>query len=280
MAARRSTHGGSLAWLFGVAILDALDQVLHLKTWCSVESTMPVGLLAALGLFGWVALIGFGVVAAYHLVFVITALLERHPVNPLTPVPLGERVELHPYLQAMNEMAAEAGFVDQGTFGHAKGGMYRVYTSMWFSPERDVLAVIGGGKMAKLPFRKTGLYSRATGEGFLVSTDEAGLPDLSGLTKGWVLLHADFDELLSHHMTCAAEAGVALLPFDEPTGLAVFDDIETRRVQRLEQFGYARFLDPARTTWRYTFKGVFALLRRKRVPREQAHRVKIPRPGS
>ena len=241
---------------------------------------MSVGLLAGFGLFGWVALIGFGVVAAYYLVLITTALLERQPVNWLAPVPPGERVELHPYLQAMNKMAAEAGFVDQGTFRHAKGGTYRVYTSIWFSPERDVLAVIGGGKMAKLPFRKALLYSRAAGEGLIASTDVADLPDVSGLATPSVLLHADFHELLAHHMARVAEAGLALLPFDEPTGLAVFDDIQTRTVHRLEQLGYGRFLDPARSTWRYTLKGVLALVRKKKVPRGQAHRVKIPRPGS
>lgn len=241
---------------------------------------MSVGLLAAFGLFHWVPLIVLGVVVAYHLVFVTTALLERHPVNPLTPLPSSERVELHPYLEAMNKMAAEAGFVDQGTFSHAKCGKYQVYSTIWFSPERDVLAVISGGKMAKLPVRKALLYSRAAGEGFVASTDVAGLPDVSGLVTTSILLHADFHELLAHHMTRVAEAGVALLPFEESAGLAVFGDIETRTVHRLERLGCARFLDPARTTWRYTFKGVFALLRKRRVPREQAHRVKIPRPGS
>jgi len=241
---------------------------------------MSVGVLAAFDVSGWVALIVLGVVAAFYLVFVTTALLERHPVNPLTPLPPGERVELHPYLEAMNKMAAEAGFVHQGTFGHAKGGMYRVHVTIWFSPERDVLAVVGGGKMARLSYRKTLLYSRAAGEGFIASTDEAGLSDVSGLTTRSLLYHADFHELLAHHMARVAEAGVALLPFEESTGFAVFDDIETQTVHRLEQLGYARFLDPARTTWRYTFKGVFVLLRKKKVPREQAHRVKIPRPGS
>jgi hypothetical protein len=81
-------------------------------------------------------------------------------------------------------------------------------------------------------------------------------------------------------MARVAEAGVALLPFDESTGFEAFKNIQTRETHRLEQLGYARFLDPARTTWRYTLKGMLALLRKKRVPREQAHRVKIPRPGS
>jgi len=241
---------------------------------------MSVGLLAAFGLFYWLALIVLGALAAFHLVLVVTGLLERNPVNPLIALPPGERVELPAYLEAMDKMAAEATFVHQGTFGHAKGGTYRVYTSIWFSPERDVLAVIEGGKMVKLPVRKALLYSRAAGEGFIASTDVAGLPDVSGLATRSVLLHADFHELLAHHMARVAEAGVALLPFDESTGLAVFDDIETRTVHRLEQLGYARFLDPARTTWRYTLKGMLVLLRKKRVPREQAHRVKIPRPGS
>lgn len=241
---------------------------------------MSVGPLAAFGVLPWLALIVLGGVVAFNLVLVLIGVLERNPVNPLIPLPPGERVELPAYLEAMNQMAAEASFVHQGTFGHAKGGRHREYTSIWFSPERDVLAVIEGGKMARLPVRKALFYSRAAGEGFIASTDVAGLPDVSGLVTRSILLHADFHELLAHHMDRVAEAGVALLPFDKSTGLAVFDDIETRTVQRLEQLGYARFLDPARTTWRYTLKGMLVLLRKKRVPREQAHRVKIPRPGS
>jgi hypothetical protein len=164
-----------------------------------------------------------------------------------------------PFTIRENAMAALLGFRPAGYFMHGKGGIYRIRYDFWRSEGGDVLALVGSGTLAGIPVLNTWLYSNTTDGRCLITLgkQDASEIDLGGLAVESLLVGADFERLLDWHR--ARIAGQPIAPFSEDSPLDDHLDYRRRRTDRLVERGDAFYIDPTRTTWRYTLKGALML---------------------
>jgi hypothetical protein len=166
-------------------------------------------------------------------------------------------------LAAKANAAADAmGFRYLGAFRHRGGPMYQLRYDFWISAEHEVLAIVGGGKLATVRVDNIWLHSQpADGPALLTITSHtAGEYDLSGLTSELLISKASFAQAVHGHLQRLSKRGSPALNYsDRP-----LDDLYRLRTsccEQLERRGYIRFIDPEKATWAFTFLGsaVFAV---------------------
>lgn len=235
-------------------------------------------------------ILGFASVLAaifigFSVLLIIVAMFEKHPIRALVPLAPSDALSLSPYAQAMNEQVRQTGFTLLGHFAPAQRGMYKTITTAWLSSDRTTRVMVVGGTTVGLKTRRTTLSSRTSDDTVLLTTDEFGEHDLTGRTDSLVLLRAHFPELWQAHQFRVAQAQALLQHYDaEKLPEQRKRELE-RHVGRLVELGYARFTDPAQTTWCYTPRGAFGYWRRGFLGQlsdmqGQRERSRIPRLGS
>lgn len=239
------------------------------------------------------------IVVLFLIFFFAVALWEKHPVStfvaadaPAVPrVPdskvlqYKDDLNLPPYVAVTNEMIASAGFDGPYICRHSKGGGYRVLAAMWMSPDRHILVVCAAGTMVRLPSRTTLLYTRV-GQKLFITLDEWRIIDPSGTTDVAVINRGDFPALYALHRQRIAAVADAIRPYEEGPVESYRQDEEFRAAS-LERAGFARFIDPERTVWRYTLRGAIAMTRglmqqfrlASKAAKENKNKSRGPRPG-
>ncbi len=215
----------------------------------------------------------------------LVGLLEKEPLTIFVPPWSGSPLQVDSYASAMNEAAAAVGFDSHGTYEHAKGGGYKVWATLWLSPERDIMALVSSGKLLKMAHKTTVFYSRTVGDRWLASSDEGYAAELSGLVERSVLYHADFSELLNYHRERIASSNVMIAPLSDTRPWDELNRMNAAHVHRRVELRLCRFVDPARTMARYTLTGACRLALRTqmevaRVVPASVRRTKIKRPGA
>jgi hypothetical protein len=211
----------------------------------------------------WMLLLVLGVVALFLLIMgsLLLAILvaccwEKQRVRDFTPAGPELLPPPSPYFKAMSDAARELGFQPGGVFGqNRKSATYRCCLGLWLSPDQRSLLCIGGGKLARMNYKKTFLVSRLSGEKSLVTMDAFGSEDLSGTREVEVLMNADLRELNQLHLQRLAGAHVQPRAFAADNLLGQFEEWNRLRADRLVAQGLARYLSPERNTWRFTLKG-------------------------
>ena len=238
----------------------------------------------------WPHWILFAIIAAvtaafvlFSIVLIAVAVLEKQPIRELAPLERDWSPSLLPYACAMNSQIEHTGLACVGYFAAASSRMDKTITTAWLSPDRTIRVVVSAGRMAKLKVRRTTLVTRLPDGRKILTTDEFGMADLSGLTDRLLLLNANFPELWRLHQERVSSIGMAplLQGGDVPSELAEERQAE---VERLIEMGYAKFIDPAMTKWRFTLRGAWACWRYgflAQIGRSmgQTDRSKLPRPG-
>ncbi len=223
--------------------------------------------------------------------FIIVSLWERQYLrSDLAPTVGQSPCEVISYFMAMKELAGKLGFEHGGDFHTAEGkSKVRGNDSLWVSGDRLILCEIVGAKAFGLPCRRARLQSKLKSGGIVVvTTDEPGAADLSGLLDREVLLNADLPELLARHRERLSKVDAAdLALFDKERVLDEFESIEAARGERLVRKGFAKYADAGKTSIRFTVAGSLANIRhtflgagsetKKAVA--QLDRQKILRPG-
>jgi hypothetical protein len=152
------------------------------------------------------------------------------------------------------------------------------------SPDRRTAAVIGEGRAVGMRVRKTMLISQRGGGRALVTCDEFGTGDLSGLQDFRTLLNADFAELWKAHQSALLQTAQPAEAFSQDV-LSDLNRMQSDRARQLFRQGYAAPADVPGHTWRYTAKGAWRivsvqLVRQTTSDRSQQERYRIARPGS
>jgi len=237
-------------------------------------------------ILGWAFLVVLGVLALSAVAITVAALWEKQRVRPFAPAESGGVLaEPTPYLLAQERSAEASGLTRCGSFGDTRGGLYRLRVSLWVDDDARTLAVIGGGTIARTPFRRTMLLSRLDDGRVLYTVDEFEGKDLSGLYDAKVLMNADLVELWSAHQQRLAGSGTAARRLDPRNALAELDAVESERLRLLLDRGLARWVDISRGTWRFSVKGAFLMgtlgfLGQLALGFEQQERTKLKRPGA
>jgi hypothetical protein len=192
----------------------------------------------------------------------VTAAWEKRLVWPY--VLAGEHEVPRPStkIDHANRTAQSLSFRYLGLHKDGKGKLYNLRYDMWLSPDARTLAVIGCGTVASMPVQGASLHT-LLGDGCrLVTVDNQSLSevDLAGLVNEALVSGADIYGLLLSHNSRMESAAAPAIPFSLTDPLGDFRAALTRRIDRLAQRGYARFLDTTQNAWKYTLKGalVFA----------------------
>jgi hypothetical protein len=226
------------------------------------------------------------IMGGLFLVILITCCCEKQRVRDFVSMPPAEMPPPSAYFQAMNDAASALGFQHGGLYGQDRqSSTYRCCLSFWLSPDQKSILCIGGGKLARMDYKRTMLISKLVGAKSLVSMDAFGSEDLSGTRDVQVLMNADLPELKQFHLQRLVAAGAEPKLFALNNLLSDFNEWNKLRADRLVERGLGRYLSPEHNDWRFTLKGAwlyattsyFSGLKKAQAQKERANK---PRPGS
>lgn len=214
----------------------------------------------------------------------LAAVLEKSPVHFMVPLEPENRAEFTKYHLEMNRLATEYSFEHCGEYKHAKGGRYKLYFTLWISPDKQTMGIIVGGRLARVQMRHTRLISFLDTGNIILTTDEVGYFDISGTSESEVVYKADFGELLAHHEQCLQSRLGQVISLNPDQLLQQYQDYELYKVERILALGYGAYTDVDQREWRHTVYGGFRpalqlFTSDKRARSLNAKRVKIRRPG-
>lgn len=210
------------------------------------------GFFYFMGIYRWIIL---SITISFALLLMLIFRLEKRWISFFEPCDEEDLPTPSAYTRAMNNMALQQGFWNCEWFRHCKGRLYRATATFWLSQDGLTLLVVGGGKIAGVNFKTTFLYSKPTGGPVLVTSDEPGETDLSGISEKQFLLNADLAELYDLHKTRLKRWEDYIEPFDSTSLLKEYESMDKRSVQALVELGTAKYLDVNQKEWRYTLKG-------------------------
>jgi len=191
-----------------------------------------------------------------------------------------------PYFRAMNDAARALGYQPGEVAGQNRNSStYRCCLALWISPDQKSLLCIGGGKLARMDYKRTSIVSVLADNRILQTMDEFGSEDLSGTRELEVLMHAALPELHALHQQRLATAAATALPFHPTNLLSQWDELNQKRVEAMVERGIAKFISMDCNVYRHTFKGAWinattGFLRNMKRASAQKERTKIKRPGS
>jgi len=224
------------------------------------------------------------VMAGLIIIFFFTCLLEKRHIKQFVPCDPSLLTTSSFYCSAVTQQAAALGFTDLGTFAQDRGS--RVYSAVigyWVAPEGTILAVIAGGKTAKVPIKITNLISWSSDGRQLMTSDKFVAPYLSGLTDKEVVLNAHLPELYGRHRQRLVSTGFEAQIIPRENICAVRENMEMATYSRLQQMGLARPVNPEGTIWNLTVKGAWqmcnALIKQMGERDKQRERTRLKRPG-
>jgi len=227
-----------------------------------------------------------GVIVGFALLLMTVARLEKRMISEFAPIDEPEPNKQSAYTRAMNASARALSLQPCGWYGQNRGGLYKATATMWLSPDALTLVIVGGGTLARVPFKQSFLFSKPTEGAILHTSDDVGEADISGVIDQVFLLKADLAELYALHEVRLADPDIELEPFDDGAALSEFEAIRRWVAETLVHKGLASFLDEEQTRWRYTLKGSLTLyfrgfLRQLWTAKKQTKRATTrKRPGS
>jgi hypothetical protein len=221
----------------------------------------------------------------FFLMLFFTSLLEKQHIQQFRAVNPDMLPPLSPYCLAMSQNAQELDFEPLGTFLQDRGSKaYAAIVSFWLSPDAQTLARIGGGKILGVSIRRTTLTSRFASGQMFETTDEFGTLDLSGLAERKIVMNAGLRELYACHRARLAAAQEEPQNFSRGGILAVYEEMELAKAERLEKLGLAKSVNMQHTIWRYTIRGAWQVYFKSyraqlAAGKSQLERTKLKRPG-
>ncbi len=201
--------------------------------------------------FWWITL-----PVAFFLLLLSVSLLEKQPLREYRPSDSGPPPSQSPYFAAMNGQAQNQGLRLCGYFVQAqRSSTYGAYFAFWLTEDNQTLVRIAGVKIAGIALKKT-IISSWSQDGFgIETTDDFGGTDIGGSADRKVVVNGDLLELLQVHSERLKSFGRPLRSFSEDSVLAEQEATDELKVNRLIDLGYAKFVDPQKSIWRYTLKG-------------------------
>lgn len=209
---------------------------------------------------------------------IVVRLLEKHHVWPFEPpeesnVPTNassfddsnpyaatclnkQGPHLTEYAIRMNDTAEALSFRRLGVFADSRGKLYRVRYDCWESPARNILLVIGGGKLGSVPAGTTVLFTLLDNGRCLTTFNSRIMePDVSGLENQALMCTRNLERLVQFHRRRMSAERRSIVTCCREGTLHDYREFCVRQAGRLEQLGYARFLDRDRSVMRYTLRG-------------------------
>ncbi|HSY19704.1 MAG TPA: hypothetical protein VK815_15280 [Candidatus Acidoferrales bacterium] len=233
----------------------------------------------------WFYLFLAALVLFFFVTIFLTACWEKYPLRQHQPGAPEDAAPPSGYFLAMNEAAAQRQLLHCGNYLQIRdNSLYKCCISLWLTADQCTLIMVWGGKMAKIDYKRT-LFISVTSDGReIVTLDQFGITDLSGIRAFEVVYNANFEELAVCHAGRLARETGSLRPFSPSHAMDQFEDLGRVRAEKMVSLGVAKFLDLQESAWRYTAKGAFlaayeAYIKGLQNAQQQKARANIKRPG-
>jgi len=199
------------------------------------------------------------VIMGFPFFLMVLARLEKQVIRQFEPCEEKDIPYQSAYTQAVNQSAEELGLIFCGWCRQIRGGFYQATATAWISPDRRTMLLVGGGKLLGMDYKRMYLYSSTIDGPVLLTSDQSGEADLSGLLDTETLWNATLGELYDFHQERLVPWEDELNFFDADSFLEDYEAIDQKRVRVLVNAGMAIYLGYSQSEWRYTWKGAFAL---------------------
>jgi hypothetical protein len=200
-------------------------------------------------------LVPLAVIPLFGVLIVAVGMWEKQPIQPFAVPEKGQAPKETDYARRMNDAAEDARYDHLGMACDTRGGLYGLRFDFWASADRSVFVVVCGGKLARIPYKGTWVYSPLPDDRTLTTTDDIGSADISGASEMHIWPNASFRQLLDRHIDRLEELTDEPLPFAMEDPLRAFIAIRARRAEMLVERGLGKYTDSERTAVRYTFRG-------------------------
>lgn len=153
--------------------------------------------------------------------------------------------------------AVRAGFVLLGWARDSRGSVYSCSYALLVSADRTVFAVIGVGRVLKMPLQATWLHTPAAdGRSFNTTDKQSGVQiDLSRNWTNQLAMKPTFSELLQTHQAWLQSLSVMARPFSPNREFEEFKAMRSQHYRSMERAGLIRFTDASATQFYYTLAG-------------------------
>jgi hypothetical protein len=210
-----------------------------------------------MGAFNWLLIIPVvvvGLMFGFFVLIVVTAMWEKRLIV-VYDIPLpGHELPTTAYSQQANVIAAQLGLTHYGTFHHGKGGIYKVRYDFWLAPDRSLILLVGGGKIAAMPADAVWITSPLKDGRYLMTTDFTGEAELSGLISQEVQRDVGLVFLIDRQRHRLKTSPVPPAQFGDDA-LSDYLQMRKRQIERMVEQGDARWLDAEQMSWKHTLKG-------------------------
>jgi len=190
----------------------------------------------------------FGVVSTFF-----ACLFETQQVHRFRQPARASEVPPSSYAEKVNADAAAHGWQAEGPYVYCRG-IYRCQATFYYSDDRRILAVVGGGTILGMSLKNTSFYARF-GDFVGMTSDETGEYDLSGFMRLKLLPNAAWSELEQAHRAAVERRLDKVQPFSEESAMAAYEALHEERADRMVRRRLARHCGGPEKRWRYTLLG-------------------------
>jgi hypothetical protein len=182
----------------------------------------------------------------------VVAVFEKQPIREYEIAKRNSEVEYGEYMKNAVFCLENYGF----NILHGRTRKYNVSVAIATSKDRLILAVAGEGTIIGIRAKKTILYSELGNGKWLVTKDEVGIRDHSGLALLDEMMDASIEDLFGRHLSRIKDEDV--VPLTGNTPLHDLDHMEIKKTQSMVNSGMARWRDDRH--WSYTIVGAVAVV--------------------
>jgi hypothetical protein len=233
-----------------------------------------------------IVLIGGGLYLILAVAIIVTALIERRPVNFLAPAELSDpewqrlgEVAANPgahespafdsnpysqpgkisYAEGQIRAASRLGFSRPRLFKHVKGGIYKTQWVLMVSPSRQILAVVRFGTTASIRNEATMLCSALEDGRYIRTSDRPTGDRVPELIDDILLMDADFDQLCHRQEERLHASGQNIRKLSSEDPLTECHAILEHRARFLVAKGDAYWVNSEQTEFRSSLIGALNL---------------------
>lgn len=193
----------------------------------------------------------------------LLALFEKeHVRGDIEPRPYSPDGWKSAYLDAKVAEAAAQGLMPCGSYFTAKQkSLVKGPMLLYQTPDGRAAVALISARFGSTELKKVEVVTRFSDGTAIVTSDGFLLPDYTGFIEKKTLYEAPLAELIESHLRRVEESCRAPDLITQETAFSMYERVEFERGERMVRAGCARWTDPAQTTLRRTFKGVFTTVR-------------------
>lgn len=175
------------------------------------------------------------------------------------PVLSKAEIVMNAYVSGQVGQAQTFGFEFLGRSHDLKGASYKVDYFFLTSRDRETLAIIGVGKVVKIPVQGTWLFTIGPDDTAFYSVNHQSCVEFDplGKWKSQLVFDASFNRLYDAHKSWLQKLNVPTAPFRKSREIDDFRQARDSRIEFLIRKGLVKRVTANPEYWKYTLLGAF-----------------------